>query len=71
MDERRTRNIVLRFWSLTTSQRREIAMKLGLIDEKALSMPEPERYGRALEEAGKRGLVEQLVQEIEKSEEDR
>ena len=52
MSTERTRNLVLRFWSLASSERREIALALGLIEMKDMELPEAERYGRALMRAG-------------------
>jgi len=68
MSDENTRNLVFRFWNLTVSQRREITLRLGLIEEKELSLPEPERYGRALLRAGERGLLDKLAREIEQVE---
>lgn len=68
MSEEHTRNLIFRFWKLTGSQRREIALGLGLIQEKDLAIPEPERYGRALLLAGERGLLDQVANEIAKRE---
>jgi predicted MPP superfamily phosphohydrolase len=59
-----TRNLVFRFWSLKTSERRDIAIDLGLITEAELVLPEPERYGRALIRASERGKLEELAREI-------
>jgi len=64
MSNEGTRNLVFRFWNLTVSQRREITLTLGLIDEEELRLPEPERYGRALLRAGERDLLDALAQEI-------
>ncbi|HYQ71655.1 MAG TPA: metallophosphoesterase [Gammaproteobacteria bacterium] len=64
MSDETTRNLVFRFWNLTISQRREIAQRLGLIEDTELNLPEPERYGRALLRAGERGLIEDLAHEI-------
>lgn len=64
MSDEVTRNLVFRFWNLTVSQRREITLALGLIDEEELRLPEPERYGRALFRAGERGLLEALALEV-------
>jgi hypothetical protein len=64
MGDEDTRNLVSRFWKLTMSQRREIALGLGLIDQSELSLPEPERYGRALLRAGQRGLLNSLTREV-------
>jgi len=55
---------VFRFWNLTTSQRREIALKLDLIDRDELKLPEPERYGRALLRAGERSVLDQVAREV-------
>lgn len=68
MTDQRTRNLVLRFWTLSSSQRRDIAERLGLIDQGDLQRPEPERYGRALLRAGERGLLEQVAEEVERLE---
>jgi hypothetical protein len=70
MSDRDTRNLVLRFWELASSERREIALELGLLEKDEITqLPEPERYGRALSRAGKRGLLERVAEEIEKREE--
>jgi len=69
MSDRDTRNLVLRFWDLASSQRREIAVELNLLEPGELTeLPEPERYGRALTRAGERGLLERVAEEIEKRE---
>jgi 3',5'-cyclic AMP phosphodiesterase CpdA len=69
MSDERTRNLVLRFWNLASSERREIALDLQIVsDEEIRKYPEPERYGRALRRAGERGLIERLADEIEKRE---
>ena len=59
-----TRNLVFRFWNLTVSQRREIALRLELIEENELRFPEPERYGRAFRRAGECGLLDALAREV-------
>lgn len=59
-----TRNLVFRFWGLTVSQRREIALSLGLIQAEDVELPEPERYGRALIRAAKRKLLDQFAHEV-------
>lgn len=64
MSDEGTRNLVFRFWNLTTSQRRDLALKLALIDRKELKLPEPERYGRALIRAGERGVLDQVAREV-------
>jgi len=71
MGDQDARNVVLRFWDLTSSERREIALQLGLLDQNEVTkLPEPERYGRALNRAGERGLLEQVANEIQKREEE-
>lgn len=65
MSDERTRNLVLRFWNLPSSDRREIALTLGIINEEEIrKYPEAERYGRALRRAGQRGLMDRLSEEI-------
>src|SRR5205814_1247727 len=51
------RNIVLRFWRLPSSQRRDITLRLKLIDPAEMNLPETERYGKALVRAGERGQL--------------
>jgi predicted MPP superfamily phosphohydrolase len=68
MGDASTRNLVFRFWNLTASQRREIALRIGLISEEELGLPEPERYGRALIRAGQRGQLDQLAREVAEKE---
>ena len=64
MSDPTTRNLVFRFWNLTVSDRREISLKLGLIEESEIPLPEPERYGRALLRAGERGILPELAKEV-------
>jgi predicted MPP superfamily phosphohydrolase len=68
MSSERTRNLVLRFWNLASSQRREIALELGLMEQDEMQLPEAERYGRALMRAGERRLLEKVAEAIEKRE---
>lgn len=68
MGDASTRNLVFRFWNLKTSERREIALRLGLISPEELKVPEPERYGRALIRASKQGKLEELAREIAQKE---
>jgi predicted phosphodiesterase len=68
MTDERARNLVLRFWNLASSERREIALELGLLENEEIRLPEPERYGRALSRAGERGLLEKIADEIERRE---
>jgi predicted phosphodiesterase len=68
MSDEHTRNLVFRFWKLTASQRRDVSLKLGLIERSELKLPEPERYGRALLRAGERGLLDALANEVAEKE---
>lgn len=68
MGNESTRNLVFRFWKLTGSQRREITLRLGLIGQDEVPLPEPERYGRALMRAGERNMLDQLAYEINQME---
>lgn len=68
MGDASTRNLVFRFWSLKSSERREITLRLRLITEADLGEPEPERYGRALIRASERGQLEELAREIAQKE---
>lgn len=63
------KNLVYRFSNLSVSQKREIAFRLKLITDDDLSVPEPERYARALKLAAQRGQLEELAQEVERVEE--
>jgi len=63
-----TRNLILRFWRLPSSQRRDIALRLKLIGAEEMRLPEAERYGKALLRASEKGLlaeVEKYVQRME------
>ena len=64
MSDEGTRNLVFRFWNLTTSQRRDLALKLALIGRVGMRLPAPERYGRALLRAGERGILDQVAREV-------
>ena len=69
MSDERTRNLVLRFWNLASSERREITLYLGIVNEEEIkNFPEAERYGRALRRAGERGLIDKLAEEIARRE---
>lgn len=68
MSEDRARSIVLRFWNLDMSDRREISRKLNLIEPDEANLPLAERFGRALLRAGERSQLEELDREIEKRE---
>jgi hypothetical protein len=68
MSDESTRNLVWRFWQLSISARREIAEELTLLEDGEMSLPEPERYGRALIRASERGELEKLAQLVAKRE---
>jgi hypothetical protein len=59
---------VYRFWNLNVSERRDIALQLGLITEEELQLPEPERYGRALIRASERGQLDELARAVAEKE---
>lgn len=65
MSEPSTRRLVLSWWQLPMHARREIALKLALISEDEIALPEAERYGRALMRASEQGMLEKLGKEIE------
>jgi hypothetical protein len=68
MGDSRTRHLVDRFWDLDGSDRREIALELGLITDEEIDLPEPQRYGVALIRASERNLLDQLEQLINERE---
>jgi hypothetical protein len=61
MGEPDTRDLLYRFWRLTSAQRRSIAQELGLLEEGDMRLPEPERYGKALIRAGERDLINNVA----------
>lgn len=63
-----TRNLIYRFWKLRTSNRRLIATNLELLSDKEWSLPETERYSRALIRASEKDLMNELSEEINKAE---
>jgi calcineurin-like phosphoesterase family protein len=68
MSDDRARSIVLRFWNLDMSDRREISRKLKLIEADEIRLPPAERFGRALLRAGQRHQLDELDHEIAKRE---
>jgi len=68
MGEEDTRDLLYRFWNLTSSQRREIVTRLGLIKEGEIKLPEPERYGRALIRAAELQIMYKVAAEVAKLE---
>jgi hypothetical protein len=63
-----TENLIFRFWQLSASQMRDIALQLGLITKADLQIPPHERYHRALRLAKERGLLVEMARQIEKHE---
>jgi predicted MPP superfamily phosphohydrolase len=68
MGEEDTRDLLYRFWNLSSSQRRDIAQSLELLEEGEMKLPEPERYGRALIRAAQRNLIEKVATAVAKLE---
>ena len=69
MTDELIKNLVYRFFCLSSSQRRDISLRLGLISEPEMGLPEPERYRRALIQASEKGLLLQVSDEIKQAEE--
>lgn len=63
-----TDNLIFRFWQLSGSQMRDIALQLGLITKADLQIPPHERYQSALRLAKEKGLLVELARQIEKYE---
>jgi hypothetical protein len=70
MGDKRTRHIVDRFWDLDASDRREIALELGLITPDEIELPEAQRYGIALIRAAEQQLIDRLDKMVAEREED-
>lgn len=68
MGQADTRDLLYRFWNLTSSQRREIAVTLELLNDGDINLPEPERYGRALIRAAERHIIDKVAAEVAKLE---
>jgi predicted MPP superfamily phosphohydrolase len=68
MGEEDTRDLLYRFWNLSSSQRREIATVLGLLKNGEMKLPEPERYGRALIRAAELQIMDKVAAEVAKRE---
>ncbi len=68
MGDMRTRHLVDRFWDLDASDRREIALELGLVTEEEIDLPEPQRYGIAFIRASERNLLDRLEQLVDERE---
>ena len=61
MGDEDTRDLLFRFWRLASSERRDIATSLSLLEDGEIDLPEPERYGRALIRAGERGIIDKVA----------
>lgn len=68
MGEENTRDLLYRFWNLSSSQRREIAISFGLLKDGEIKLPEPERYGRALIRAAEMQIMDKVAAEVAKLE---
>lgn len=68
MGEADTRDLLFRFWRLTSSQRRTIIQDLKLLEQGEIKLPEPERYGRALIRAGEREILKDVAAAVAKLE---
>lgn len=69
MGDEDTRDLLFRFWRLASSERRDIATSLGLLEDGEIDLPEPERYGRALIRAGERGIIDKVAAAVARLEE--
>ncbi|WP_122425541.1 metallophosphoesterase [Pseudomonas viridiflava] len=68
MGEEDTRDLLYRFWNLSSSQRRQIAVSLSLLKQGEMKLPEPERYGRALIRAAQLDIMDKIAAEVAKLE---
>ena len=68
MGDPTTRHLIDRFWDLDASDRREIALELGLISDREIDLPEQQRYDVALVRASERNLLDRLEKLIEERE---
>ena len=68
MGEEDTRDLLYRFWNLSSSQRRQIAVSLDLLKKGEMKLPEPERYGRALIRAAELDIMHKIAAEVAKLE---
>jgi 3',5'-cyclic AMP phosphodiesterase CpdA len=64
MGEEDTRDLLYRFWNLSSSQRRDIALRLDLLKDGEMKLPEPERYGRALIRAAELQIMDKVATEV-------
>ena len=59
------RNMLIRFWSLSSGQRRTIVNKLELLSQEELELPDFERYQLAFQNADKQNKLDALFTAIE------
>ncbi|MGO4367768.1 metallophosphoesterase [Pseudomonas sp. PAB10] len=64
MGEEDTRDLLYRFWNLSSSQRRDIVTSLDLLKDGEMKLPEPERYGRALIRAAQLNIMDKIAAEV-------
>lgn len=70
MGKQTARDLLYRFWNLTSSQRRDLATKLDLLKDGEMKLPEPERYGRALIRAAEMHIMDKVAAEVAKLEDE-
>lgn len=68
MPEPSTQDLAYRYWQLSGSQMREIALSLKLIDDADIKAPPHERYSKALKAAKDQGLFVELARKVEQYE---
>lgn len=68
MPEPSTQDLAYRYWQLSGSQMREIALSLKLIDDADIKAPPHERYSKALKAAKDQGLLVELARKVEQYE---
>jgi len=68
MGDPTTKHLIDRFWDLDASDRREIALELGLITKDEINLPEQQRYGIAFIRASERNLLDRLEQLVDERE---
>lgn len=68
MGDELRRDLIHRFWKLDGDKKRAIALRLGLISEDEIAIPEPERYGIAFLRAGERGKLDELTEMVARME---
>lgn len=62
------RDLIYRFWQLSSSQRREIAQSFNLLEDGEIRLLEPERYRRALARAGDREIMGEVAAAVARME---